>query len=426
MPGSDPSIRSPTVNYALLKLAASACLVPVWSDRARRHVEAFVRQSGPARTVAAFAASRLAPCLLAFFVLKLKLPEDTREWAWLVPSPSHLSPYSVGFTYLLAGLWWVLPSRASFVLGMIAAETAAFAMFRRTAGRTSMEPLVAGVLAFWLVNPISLFHVSLGGQDEALILLAWCATAWAVVRGQPRLAGLLGAIGMCSSKILGAAAGLPLLAEPARKAVAGTAVFAGLVLAFAAALAALREPVLGFLDELNYLTSGNVWRIPEIFWSLRADDAAIVLLECAAAAVAIASAVAFVRARPLASALPQMLRLTGTVGCTFMLFSPKSPTAWLLMFLPGILFLILTVDTAARSFLIAAFLPVATFEPSLWFLVDQGRSLGAAAWYRPAMIVADGILLTGYVLLIWQGLRLRDEPMIGSVDDARPVRAAAD
>ena len=91
------------------------------------------------------------------------------------------------------------------------------------------------------------------------------------------------------------------------------------------------------------------------------------------------------------------------------------------MFLPGVLFLILTMGRRAKLFLLLAFLPVVAFEPSLWHYFDQGGTLDRTAWGLPAMMLVDAFLLVGYALLVEQGLRLRDQILLDSKAFGRPV-----
>ena len=106
--------------------------------------------------------------------------------------------------------------------------------------------------------------------------------------------------------------------------------------------------------------------------------------------------------------LPQALRLPGTVGMVFLLLSPKSETAWLVMFLPGVLFLVENTKGWTHRFLLYGFLPVCTFETSMWWYFDQGATISDVAWGRPVMLAVEAILLAGYGVLVRHGLRLRE------------------
>jgi hypothetical protein len=391
------------VNFALAKAALAFALVPLWSPPVRRRVEAYLPRCGWAGAVGVFALSRLVPCALAFLVLGLNAPGDSVEWGGIVEGRLP-SPYSPGFDSLLAGIWAVTGTPLGFVFAMVIAETAAFGVYWKT---TSLEAdaLHRTLSAFWLVNPLSLFHVSLGGQDEALILLVSCGVLGLSVRGRFQWAGLAGAVGVLLSKALASFVCLPLFAWPGRRPARGLTVFVVTLGVMAGALF-VSGVTSGFLDELRYLTSGNVWVIPELLFGVARPVSA--LLACGVAAVAMAGCVVYIGRHPLADPLAQALRLTGTIGVTFLLLSPKSPTAWLVMFLPGVLFLLQTLDGWRVPFFLALFLPVAAFEPSLWFHLGQGALLATMPWERLAMIVADGVLLTGYVLIAFGGLRLRD------------------
>jgi hypothetical protein len=74
------------------------------------------------------------------------------------------------------------------------------------------------------------------------------------------------------------------------------------------------------------------------------------------------------------------------------------------MFLPGVLFLILSLKASWRLVILWLLLPAATFETSLWFYVDEGRALARVAWGRPALLLTDAALLFSYLTLAWAGL----------------------
>lgn len=410
------ALQSGPVNLWLLKALVSVGLLPIWSDWARRYVGAFFLRCGGIWAVGVFAVSRFVPLLLAVFVVGLKIPGDSVEWIKLITA-HQVGPYSIGFYYILAAISSAHLSPLALVLTMIAVEVAAFALFWSTVASRIREPLVLGLLAFWLVNPISLFHISLGGQDEALILFGWCAGLWAVLHGKPRIAGLFTVVSVFFSKILGVVTCLPLVALPRDKVRSGFVAFAGVMAACIGVMLLMNISLLGFLDELPFLTSGNVWALVELLWPGRSETT--VVRQFVIAGVTTVAAVGLVGRYPLSDELHQSLRITGTAGCVFLFLSPKSPTAWLVMFLPGLLFLILTMGQRSRRFILLAFFPVVAFEPSLWFYFDQGGTLDQAAWGLPVMILVDAVVLVGYGRLIWQGLRLRDS--IGLERLTRPI-----
>jgi len=393
------------MNFWLVKAAAAFAFAPLWSLGVRAWIAPRLATWNGPRLVAIFALSRLVPCTLAMVVLQLGYPQDAMQWGRIAQGLMW-SPYSPGFNAMLTALWWIVPSPIVFMIAMIGAETAAFAIVRRV---LQGAPASRGtdLLVFWLVNPLSLFHIALNGQDEALVLLFASITFWAVERRGPAAAGVSAAAGVLCTKVLGAAAAIPLFVRPARDLAVGLGVFAGIVLPVIAILVAAGVPMLMFRAELHALTSGNIWVLPELA-GVSYTHAPVA--ECAVAAAAIAVALFVMRRRPLASSVDQSLRLTGVVGALFMLLSPKAPTAWLLMFLPGVFWLIGSTSGSVRAFLLFAFLPVAVFEPSLWFLFDQGARLDAVWWGRGAMLAADGVLLAGYGWLAAQGLRRPPNP----------------
>lgn len=412
-------------NYVPLKAVAACALVPLWSPSVRRRVEAFLDRNGFAAGLALFAASRLAAILAAFALIGFKFPQDAVEWSEIITQPGKVSPYSPGFDALLTGLWRVAPSPLSFIVAMSSAEVVAFGVFWRGAVGRVPSASMRALLAFWLVNPMSLFHITLGGQDESLILLAWCAVAWAVVAGRPMAGGLGAAVGVVCSKLLAGFACLPLLALPAKRMAAGLAVGLAALGAGVLTFTRFKTPVDGFLTELAFPTSGNVWEMLELLGL--SPGGRPVLFGLGVAAVTMVGLAVVLRRHPMAEPLPQMLRVSGTIGCAFLLTSPKSPTAWMVMFLPGILFLVLTLAPPARRLIATVFLPVSVFEPSLWFYFDKGSAFGDSLWARPVMLMADAVLIAGYLALIRQGLQLAataGESCAGERRSAAPSGAA--
>lgn len=423
-------IYDPSFNLFAVKAAVAAVVCVACSERCRGVIAKWLARATTRSAVAVFAATRLTPFAMAFLVLRLRAPGDSIEWAVFMNDPNAAWPYTSGFRELLHLVWWVMPSPLGFVALMVMAEVAAFALFMAVARRGLDTAMAGALLAFWLVNPVSLFHVALGGQDEAIVLLGWCAVAMLASRARPALAGGCMACAVLLTKFLAGFAGLPLVSRPSRQVVTGGAAFVA-VLFTAAMLLAVPGDWAGFLDELRYPTSGNVWALPRLvdidaFMRIGSVSERVVAALFAVGMLLVTFIIVTLWANPLAEDLAQTLRVTGTVGATFMLFSPKSPTAWMLMFLPGLLFLILHTPPGARRFLANVFLPVSIFEPSLWFFTDQGRALDVTQWSRALTILANIVVLSGYGLLIASGLTLRDRvlsPEMATIDSQSDSRS---
>ena len=397
------------MNFALAKAAVAVAMVPLALDGARGRAQQALRKVRPAALVAAFGVSRLCTAAAAFGLVGLAAPGDVATYyaqfgkAVLSGGRDPASPYSPGFDYLLGGLIWLFGTPLTIVYALTCCEIAAFAMalaaLRRYNSRFALP-----IAWLWLVSPISVFNIALGGQDEALILAVWCAVLWAMSADRAGRAGIVVAGGVLCSKVLGTFAGLPLAAAPAGR-VGRAAAAAAAVVAVAFGIAAYAHaPMLGFLQESSRVTSGNIWT-----WSALALGSVQPTAQgwqFVVAAATIAAALVQTRRHPLPRPEEQALRVTGTIGCLFLLLTPKSFTSYLVMFLPGVLFLVLAARRSARRVLLAVFLPVATFEASLWFQATTRGVLQPLWWARPAMLVADGILIAGYATLAWSGLRL--------------------
>jgi hypothetical protein len=396
------------VNAVGWKALAALALVPLAFDTPRRWLEARLRPYSRAVVVVVFAASRLGACALAFLVLEFALPSDVRGYytafaeAALTTGRHESSPYSPGFDYLLAALRWWSPNLLSVVVVMIVAEVGALALLLRFLDRHS-PALSRPIAVLWLVSPVSLLHVALGGQDEALILLIWTVMASLAMGGRARAAGMALAIGVACTKLLGLFGGLPLVGQPIERTwrAAAAALAAGGVLA--ALLVAVGIPFGNALSESRLVTSGNVWALPVIaFGSGRPEPA---LAQVILALAVLAAAVVYLHRHPWPTSVSQMLRVSGTIGCVFLLVSQKSFANYLVIFLPGVLFLALQASPAVRVFLLAVALPVSAFEPSLWFYFREGDALIGSAGARAAMATADLTLVLGYVAIVRQGFR---------------------
>jgi hypothetical protein len=316
------------------------------------------------------------------------------------------SPYSPGFDYLMAGLWRVFHTPASFIGAMIIAEGAAFALTISTL-RAAAQPMALAIAALWFVSPVSVFNVALGGQDEALIVLAVAGVLWAAERRRDVLAGACVAAGVAMSKILAAFAAVPLLVLPGPR--IGRAALAGIALVAVATAVCLAAniPVLTFLVEAQTMSSGNLWAVASLLLD-RADLLPMPWMRLMAIG-ALLLVTLRMRRRSTERPIVQMLRATGTVGCVFLLFSPKAFASYVLMFLPGILFLLLAAPPLIRTFLIVEFFPITVVEPTLWFrLVPDGLSLPVAGVGRWGLLMADVVLSVGYCVLAWSGWTYRE------------------
>jgi hypothetical protein len=192
------------VNAVGLKALAVLALTPFAFDGSRRRLETLFRSWPPTVFIGVFAASRCGACVLAFVVLNLPLPGDVRGYyasfgdAVLAGGRHEFSPYNPGFDYLLDLLRWWSPNLVGVVLFMIAAEVAALVLVRQILDRHAPEwswPMAV----LWLVSPVPLLYVALGGQDEGLILCVWSVVAALALGGRAVTAGLVVAFGFAGT-----------------------------------------------------------------------------------------------------------------------------------------------------------------------------------------------------------------------------------
>ncbi len=396
------------MNFVWWKAMAALALAPLALDGPRHRLEAVFKGHSRAVLVGVFAGSRLVGCAFAFLVLDLALPSDVRGYytafaeAVLNAGRSDRSPYSPGFDYLLAALRWWWASSLSFVVLMMVAEIAAVVLVLRLLDR-HRPALSLPIAVLWLVSPVSLLHVAIGGQDEALVLLVWSVVASLAVGGRAVAAGMTIVVGLASTKVLALFAALPFAGtshERIWRVVATCLVLGGLL---AAALHALGVPLGDVVAESRLATSGNLWALPAIAlgWGRPVPMLGAMLVGTAV----LAAALVYMHVRPWPASADQVLRVTGTIGCLFLLLGQKSFANYLVIFLPGVLFLALQVSSAERVFLLSVVLPVSAFEPSLWFYFAEGEALVGSAAGRLVMLAADLVLVLGYALLVRRGLR---------------------
>jgi hypothetical protein len=398
-------VNADAVNYALVKAIAVVPCAVVWSDGARAWLGRKL-PSHPVAAVTAAAAMRFGLAALAFEVLGLKIPSDAAGFYAtfardVLQTGVASSPYSPGFNDLLAGISWLFGSPMGFVWTFITVEVAALGVLAHLAKATPIWEVVI----FWIVNPLSLYFVTLGAQDEPLLLLFWCLTLWMVVRRRPALGGLLAGLGVAMTKILGGFAVLPTLLLPRRQAVLSLIVAGCAVAAAVGVCWQLHVPVLGFLNESRLVTSGNVWAIVAFVGSGAPAGARV--WQMATAVAAVGAALIWLERRPLASPIEQALRVLGVVGAMFLALMPKSFTEYTIIFLPGLLWLTLQMPRRWRQASLYLFLPACVVEPSVWFMFGEGRTLAATWWARPAMIALDTAVVGGYVALAVRGLSIR-------------------
>ncbi len=398
------------------KCGAALLLAPLMFDGPRRRLHAIAGASSRRALVAAFAASRLAACVLVFVVLDFALPSDVRGYyatfadAVLQGGRHEQSPYSPGFDHVLAALKWLSPGLLGVVVAMVVAEIGAFALVM-SLGDGERPSWGTSMATVWLLSPVSLLHVALGGQDEALVLLTWAAVALLIVRGRSVAAGIVVAVGVAGTKLLGAFAALPAIGQPAHRLWRMGAAATLACGAVAAVCISTGVPLGNVLSEAVLTTSGNLWAVPAIVSGTGTPRPAPVL--SLLALVTLASAALYLHWRPWPRTVDQMLRVSGTIGCLFLLLSPKAFTYYLVMFLPGVFFLALQAPAAVRTFVLVVALPIAAFEPSLWFEYREGAVLIDDVSARVVMMLADAPLLVGYGLVVREGLRAVPGEVVG-------------
>jgi hypothetical protein len=286
----------------------------------------------------------------------------------------------------------------------VLAEIAAFVLFfqRSSMASEAERALLRDLALLWILNPWSIAFIALGAQDEALVLLAWCGVWWAAGRGRASTASVIATLGFMFTKILGVFAVLPALDTPAmtrRVAV----MFSALLVVFLGACVALEIPLLGFLPESRLLTPGNMWTFLTVALGLGFRPTPP--WQFAIGALCVASAWWYVRRFPIASSWQQLLRSTGVTGAAFLIASPKAWTHYAVMFLPGVLFLLLTLPPGLRLLLLLTLLPASACEPSLWFYFEEGERVLTSYGNRVVMVAVDAVIVGGYAILLWHGLR---------------------
>ena len=396
------------MNLALLKASGSLVLVPLSVDPALSYLRTRIEMWRRASLLAVFAATRVAAAVAAFVIVGLPPPGDVPGYygqfaaAALNGHRDPNSPYNPGFDYIIAGLLAVFHSPLSFVFLMIAVEIAALG-FVDAIVRAHDRRLASAIAARWLVCPISLFHVALGGHNDVFVLLTWAVVAWAVACNRRIAPGVWAAVGFACSKILAVFAFVPLAFGTAAQMRRSAVAFVAVTIAWIAACVVLQVPIDGVLREGQLVTAGNVWALPYILWQTGPRHAAAWQHGICAAALALT---VWHATRDLSSPQWQrMLRACGTVGCVFLLLSPKSFAGYAVMFLPGLLFIVDALsDDGRRAWFAAVFMAVATFQPSVWFYFSEGTTLSDVAWGRPLMLATDLLLLAGYAMIARHGL----------------------
>lgn len=419
------------MNGLVLKAVGAIALAPLSLDPIRRPLERHLASRSSFTWTALFLGSRLAISGIAFGVLQLRLPSDAAHYyanfgrAVLQSGHAAGSPYSPVFDYLMAALLWTFHTPVSFIAMLTIAEAAAFGL-TASAVRAVDPSLGLSIAALWLVSPLSIFNVALGGQDEALIVLAFAAVIWAVLHRREVTAGALVGAGVIVSKILALFALLPVLCLCWRRAARGTTAAVGVLATAVAILSLTGLPLLGFLREAQRMTSGNIWAVASLVAGSR-GPAGLALqawapLMIATTVAAVAVAVLLMRHAPADALVEQILRVVGTVGCVFLIFSVKAFPSYLMMFLPGVLFLMLKVPPAVRVGVVLVFVPLSVVESSTWFLLEPwGDLLPIRSGPRLVLAVVDSLLVAGYGVLAWRGLTLVRATRVGR---AEPIAIA--
>jgi hypothetical protein len=402
------------MNLLVLKATVALAIMPLSLDVPRRFVEARLAPFTPAGVTSLFLVSRVTLAFVAFELLSLKLPGDPAHYyaafgeAVLTSGRTAASPYSPGFDYLMAILLRLFHTPASFIGLMIAAEAAAFAL-TTSALRSTGVSIADTIAALWFVSPISIFNVALGGQDEALIVLTSAGVLWAAARKRDALAGVCVACGLLGSKILAGFSAVPLLGLPGRRLARAALAGIALVALATAVCVAANVPVLSFLAEAQTMSSGNLWALASLV--LGRSDLFPMRWMLLIAIGALVLAMLRMQHAPIGHPMVQMLRAMGTVGCVFLLVTPKAFASYVLMFLPGVLLLLWALAPIIRTALVVAFLPMAVLEPTLWFsIVPDGLSLPVTGLGRTGLLMADAVLIAGYGVLAWKGWTLRQVP----------------
>ncbi len=340
----------------------------------------------------------------------MRLPTDLRSYfypqavdvrAGMIPGLDFETSYNIGFPYLLALATAVVDSPLSIMVLMILAEWTAYLTFACTS-RNYAKGAYASILAWWLVNPASVIWITLGGQDEAIILLTACLTLWLLYRNKSALGGFTSIVGFACTKLLTLVVCALWLAFPfSRIRRAGFVVGAGVALLVLVSVST-RIDVVGAAREIEKTSAGNLWTLAgEILgsehmvksrWSYGLYPVVLIpiLLYCIRSSWKLEL---------------QALRLWGIAGLLFMITSPKSYGMYFLMFLPGALMLSLTLPARMKWLFGTIFFPLVVIEQTLWFFVGQEEIIREASALRVLMVLFDLALIFGNAILVVQGLR---------------------
>ncbi len=398
----------------LLSLGLGLLCLP----RPLRTVRKWVTQTNTLKLGLWFIVIRLVIFFIVFVALDMRLPTDVREYFYpqagnvllgMVPNIDFASSYNIGFPYLLALSTMVVNSALSIIVLMILAEWGAFVVFARLF-RGHAKETGSSVLAWWFVNPISVIYITLGGQDEAVILLVACLTIWLLYRNQHVLSGSVGILGFVCTKLLSGIILIPWLAFPfTRTWRTWVTIAAGCALISVISLFTSLQ-IIGAAREIGKISSGNLWTLaaeilgPDYLvtgvWTYAVYPVALipVLWKCVRSPWSLDS---------------QVMRIWGIAGILFMILSPKTFGMYFLMFLPGAIWLCNTLPRRLSTLYGVVFFPLVVIGQTLWFYAGKENVFNTIPSLSILVISVDILLVAGNITLVIYGLR-RTMPAMAS------------
>jgi hypothetical protein len=382
--------------------------------------------------LAAAGVVRIAMLIVMHGMLGAAWPSDVigyfhhaeRVLAGEVPNQGFETPYSFGFTYLLAAAVAVWRSPlAILVLFQIAELFGLYLLLRALPlARTAWSPQRVALL--WLCHPLVLIVLTFGGQDEALLILAVGVAAWCLRHASAKGHGIAAALVLMFTKPLAGWLLWPwLVVIPQRsRALAGFAVVTAAIVAAALAMGS-RVVGMGFSfdgsnthDLINFTTTGNIWFLLDLLLPGIALSIGPTLL-CAAGMMLAAAWLWHVRARH--DRLELLLLGTALLVMVMQVTYRMTFAMYLVVALPGLLVVMRRAGDSAGAWLwLTGWSTLAAIDPSLLpLLTTQRDTLGELAFM--GCVAYQGVLVGGHIAML--GVLVRSLAM-GS---PMPLTAAA-
>jgi hypothetical protein len=339
--------------------------------------------------------------------LQVYLPETLKLLSGEIPYIDFLSSYSPLFSVVLAIPVAIWPSVGAIVLTMLLAETAMILIYlRRQKGSPSIDSWRVAFL--YLFSPISFYWIGIGGYNGALIALFTMIALVQAAKRNHLMSGIAWAVGLLVTKLLALLTWPAVIIYDRRHLLRRSLPMAIALILLLALIPFGFDSLIPVKREFGRITEGNLFFIISLaFPGIRGSSIAEAIPVAAFAGCFLVVTVRFAVDRVVDNEIKfnRASAFVALVSLLFMIFSTKSYSFYIPMFLPFLIHPLIVKGHYSGRFLgpLAILGSITTIETGSYLIDASTRAYMSGSSALTVIYVALNLItIACYILLLME------------------------